>query len=113
MIGGVVASVDHTADADTIANCLHIVDAKYIVAHPETLDKAIRASETIGLPKSHIFVLGNDNVGDVACVKNAFWGEHTELAVPVKYTEEELKDIVCYYYFTSGTSGNRKAVTLT
>jgi acyl-coenzyme A synthetase/AMP-(fatty) acid ligase len=92
---------------------MRTVNAKYIVAHPDTLERAIQAAKNIDIPSEHIFVLGKNDINGISCVENQFWGHHEELAIPVKYTKEELAATTCYYYFTSGTTSHRKAVILT
>jgi 4-coumarate--CoA ligase len=111
-IGGAVAAIDHTSDVESTVSCLKTVDAKIIIAHPDTLDRAIKAAEIAGITTENVFVLGKNDIDGTRCVENAFW-DHEELAVPVTYTKEELATTPCYYYFTSGTTGKKKAVVLT
>lgn len=95
-------------------SCIKTVDVKYIIAHADTVDRAILAANIAGIPLDNVFVLGKNDIQDIVCVENAFWGDNNkEYAVPVKYTVEELDTTVCYYYFTSGTTGNKKAVPMT
>jgi acyl-coenzyme A synthetase/AMP-(fatty) acid ligase len=112
-VGGIVAAIDHKSDVESAVACIKTVDVKYIVAHPETLDRAIIAAKEVGIPLKSIFVLGEKDIQGTVCVENAFWGNHTEYAVPVKYTVEELETTIAYFYFTSGTTGNKKAVPMT
>lgn len=88
------------------------VGAKVLIAHPETLDRAIKAAEIAGIPGENVFTLDKNDIVGTRCVESAFWC-HEELAVPVTYTKEELATTPCYYYFTSGTTGKKKAVVLT
>lgn len=84
-----------------------------MIAHPATLDRALKAAEITCIPLDHIFIFGENEVDDIRRVEDVFWGEHQELATPVKYTKEELEKTHCYYYYTSGTTGPKKAVILT
>lgn len=112
-LGGTVAAIDHTSDVDATVSCLQTVHAKYMIVHIATLERALKAAEIAGIPQDHIFIFGENDVDNVRRVEDVFWGEHEELATPVKYTAEELEKTHCYYYYTSGTTGPRKAVTLT
>ncbi|CAO3640545.1 unnamed protein product [Mucor hiemalis] len=112
-VGGVVATIDHKSDVASAVSCLKAVETKYLVAHPDTLERAIDAARVVGIPSTNIFVLGENNILGTTCVEKAFWGDHQELAEPVKYTADELEKTVCYYYFTSGTIGDKKAVVFT
>lgn len=112
-VGGTVATIDHTSDVDTTVSCIQTVNAKYMIAHPDTLDRALKAAEITGIPLDHVFIFGENEVDNIRRVEDVFWGEHQELATPVKYTAEELASTHCYYYYTSGTTGPRKAVILT
>lgn len=99
-------------DAETAADCIHTVGAKIIIAHPETLTRAKKAAEFIGLPVENIFILGENDMDGTRSVHNAMWN-HNDLAVPAHLTKEELSTVPCYFYYTSGTTGKKKAVAIT
>lgn len=92
--------------------CLQTVGAKAIIAHSETLHRAIQAADLVGIPHSHIFLLDKNPVEGFESVHSAMWS-HQELAAPIEMTEEELETIPCYFYYTSGTTGKKKAVAIT
>lgn len=100
-----VATIDNACDVNTAASCLETVQAKIIVAHPDTLSRAQEAAKLAGIPIKNILVFG-DSANDV------FWN-HQDVITPVKYTEEQLDRLPCFLYFTSGTTGKKKAVIIT
>ncbi|KAG2237941.1 hypothetical protein INT48_002502 [Thamnidium elegans] len=101
----VVAAIDNSCDVNTAASCLETVQAKVIVAHPDTLSRAQEAAKAVGIPTENILVFG-DTANEV------FWN-HQDVITPVKYTEEQLNRLPCFLYFTSGTTGKKKAVIIT
>lgn len=100
-----VATIDNTCDVNTAASCLETVQAKIIVAHPDTFSRAQEAAKAAGIPTENVLVFG-DTANDV------FWN-HQDVITPVKYTEEQLDRLPCFLYFTSGTTGKKKAVIIT
>lgn len=74
--------------------------------------RAKEASKFVGIPIENIFVLGEEDIDGTLSVHNAMWNHH-HLAVPVQPTKEQLSTIPCYFYYTSGTTGKKKAVATT
>lgn len=111
-IGGVVCPIDYTCNAQAVAESLKFVNAKVILAHPDTVNAAIEAASIADIPSENVFVLGRENISTVRSIYNTFL-DHDELATPVKYSADELENTTCYLVFTSGTTGKEKAVRMT
>ncbi|GAA5816004.1 hypothetical protein MFLAVUS_009525 [Mucor flavus] len=110
--GGAFAAIDHSCNSELAADCLQTVRAKIVIAHAETLTRAKEAAKFVGIPIENIFVLGEEDIDGTLSVHNAMWN-HNHLAVPVQLTKEQLSTIPCYFYYTSGTTGKKKAVATT
>ncbi|KAG2237940.1 hypothetical protein INT48_002501 [Thamnidium elegans] len=110
--GGAFAAIDHSCNSELAADCLQTVKAKIIVAHAETLTRAKEAAQFVGIPVKNIFVLGEEDIDGTLSIHNAMWNHH-HLATPVKLTKEQISTIPCYFYYTSGTTGKKKAVATT
>ncbi|KAI7897639.1 uncharacterized protein BX663DRAFT_463314 [Cokeromyces recurvatus] len=111
--GGVAAAIDQASSFDKIATDLNTIQAKIIIAHRETLDQVLAAARSCGLSESNILVFGGIPVGDVRAVNEIILGTDDELAEPYPYTPEEIMNDPAYLYFTSGTTGEKKAVMIT
>ena len=111
-VGGVVAAIDQRSGIESIAAALELVRAKFLITHPETLENALAAAESIGLPTENILLFGDQSIKGIQAVDQVlFSGE--ELGTPYPYTLQQIKNDPTYLYFTSGTTGAKKAVILT
>jgi 4-coumarate--CoA ligase len=92
---------------------LDLAQAKFLVAHVETLEKALAAAKIYGLPESNILIFGETGAADtIRCVDDTLLSGE-ELGTPIEYTKEEIKNNPAFLYFTSGTTGTKKAVMIT
>jgi acyl-coenzyme A synthetase/AMP-(fatty) acid ligase len=92
---------------------LEVVKAKYLIAHVETLDRALAAAKIHGLPESNILIFGDTGAPDcIRCVDGTLL-DGEELGTPIEYTKEEIMNDPAFLYFTSGTTGRKKAVMVT
>lgn len=107
-----MSAISRLATAEEIASDLEIIQAKFVVAHEETLENVLNAAKIYGLSESNILVFGDTDVDNIRCVDNTLFGSE-ELGVPVEYTKEEIMNDPAYLYFTSGTTGRKKAVIIT
>ncbi|GAN09350.1 phenylacetyl- protein [Mucor ambiguus] len=112
IIGGVATTIDASADVESAAVCLSTVAVKIIIASVDTIDNVLKAANIVGVPSSNIFVFGDEDVQGCLSFNKTFL-DHNEKAVPASWTPEELATAPCYLCFTSGTTGKKKAVTLT
>lgn len=78
----------------------------------ETVDKGLETAKLANIPTENIFVFGDEDHGEVRSFNKIFL-DSDELAIPIEYTPEELATVPCFFYFTSGTTGKKKAVTMT
>lgn len=85
-----------------------------MITHPENLDTTLAAAKLYGLSESNILIFGSTNAkdGSIRCVDDALFSSN-ELGVPTRYTREEIMNDPAYLYFTSGTTGKKKAVIVT
>lgn len=112
LIGGVTTTIDASSDIKSAAACLSTVNAKIIIVSVETIDNALKAAEIAGVPIENIFVFGDEDVQGCQSFTKAFLN-YNKSAVPAVWSPEELATAPCYLCFTSGTTGKKKAVTLT
>lgn len=111
-LGGVSAAIDYASSPESIASDLDIVKPSILIAHPETLDNVLEAAKIYGLDESNVLVLGNQDIKGIKAVDTTLLGG-SELATPYRYTSEEITKDPAYLYFTSGTTGRKKAVIIT
>lgn len=110
--GATFAALDFSAqDAAFIARNMTTIGVKYLIVHPSTLALALKAAQIVGLPKTSIFTLG-EPVGRIRSVSQTLLN-HNELCQPIRLTPEEFVKHPAFLYFTSGTMGAPKAVTIT
>ena len=83
-----------------------------MLAHPETLESALVAAKSVGIPTENILLFGDQSVGGIQTVNQALLGGE-ELGTPYPYTLQQIKNDPTYLYFTSGTTGAKKAVIIT
>jgi 4-coumarate--CoA ligase len=108
-----MSAVDHIATAEQIADDLDIIHPRFLISHMETLQVTLAAAKIYGIPQSNILIFGDTDAEDnIRCVDDALFGNE-ELGVPVEYTREEIMNDPVYLYFTSGTTGRKKAVNIT
>ncbi|EPB88333.1 hypothetical protein HMPREF1544_04799 [Mucor circinelloides 1006PhL] len=110
--GGVAAAIDQMSSVDLIAADLDTVQAKVMIVHKDTLENSLAAAKLVGLPESNILVFGDIAVGGIRTVNETIL-QGDELATPLEFTEEEMINSPAYLYFTSGTTGRKKAVMMT
>ncbi|KAI8379470.1 uncharacterized protein BYT42DRAFT_613773 [Radiomyces spectabilis] len=111
--GGIMTALDRASDEQTIFEDLETVNARFIVAHPSTLDKVHRAATRLGIPKERIWVLGEPSSdSDFQSVYQALLDHDDFLKKFPTFTPEELKVTPAMLYFTSGTTGRKKAVNM-
>jgi acyl-coenzyme A synthetase/AMP-(fatty) acid ligase len=66
----------------------------------------------VGLPRKNIFVFGDKEINGIRSVTETLLSGD-QLAVPYNYSEYEITHSPAYLYYTSGTTGDKKAVALT
>ncbi|ORZ01569.1 hypothetical protein BCR43DRAFT_561776 [Syncephalastrum racemosum] len=102
-IGGIGSAADHQASAEDISKNLRLVNAKLVVTDQNIFSKANKAAQLAGVPHPVITF-------DEMCT--AIRQGDIQPPQPVRYTPEELRTTPAYLYFTSGTTGDKKAVIL-
>jgi 4-coumarate--CoA ligase len=108
-----MSAIDHAFAPKDIADDLETIQAKYLITHPENLETTVAAAKLYGLSESNILVFGDTSIRDsnVRCIDEALYSSN-ELGTPVDYTSEEIIHDPAYLYFTSGTTGKKKAVAI-
>ncbi|KAI8379467.1 uncharacterized protein BYT42DRAFT_604834 [Radiomyces spectabilis] len=111
--GGIMAALDRASDEKAIYDDLETVDARFVVAHPSTLDKVLRAATRFGIPKERIWLLGEPSLdSDFQSVNQALLDHDDILKEFPTFTPDELDVTPAMLYFTSGSTGRKKAVNL-
>jgi acyl-coenzyme A synthetase/AMP-(fatty) acid ligase len=70
------------------------------------------AAKLVNIPVENIFIFGHQDYQGARSFNKAFL-DSDELAIPIEYTPKELTSVPCFFWFTSGTTGKGKAVTMT
>ncbi|KAI8966949.1 hypothetical protein BDF20DRAFT_918033 [Mycotypha africana] len=110
--GGACATIDHEADVKLIAHDLNVVQAKVVVTHKDNYAKVLEACACAHLPKTNVVVFGDAAVGGLRTVHDTLLSKQ-ELAEPMTFTADQLANDPAFLYFTSGTTGDKKAVIIT
>lgn len=88
------------------------VQAKFLISHEETIDKALAAAKIAGITESNIVIFGKTGIQGIRAVDDTLL-KGDEEAEPLKYTSEQMQNDPAVLYFTSGTTGRKKAVIRT
>lgn len=91
---------------------INTVQAKYMVTHVDVIDKALLAAKETGIDTSNIVVFGNTSVQGIRAVDDTLLKGDQE-AEPLTFTAEQMQNDPAVLYFTSGTTGRKKAVIRT
>ncbi|UZO21568.1 uncharacterized protein OCT59_013955 [Rhizophagus irregularis] len=108
--GGIVTFVDSKYTVDEVAYQLKDSGAKYIVVFPSLLSKAIEAADAVNIPRSNIFLFGNEEIDEIKLY--SFLKSEREVN-PIEYSPEEAKSTTAYLSYSSGTTGKNKGVETT
>lgn len=103
MIGGITGTVDHNYSAVGLSENMRLVEAKLVICDQATQAKASKAADMAGVPYGAVTFEEID--AQLA-------GDEISAAAPKRYTPDQLPVTPAYLYFTSGTTGNKKAVTI-
>lgn len=88
------------------------VQAKFLISHEETIDKALAAAKIAGIIESNIVIFGKTGIQGIRTVDDTLL-KGDEEAEPLKYTSEQMQNDTAVLYFSSGTTGRKKAVIRT
>ncbi|ORZ00952.1 hypothetical protein BCR43DRAFT_453189 [Syncephalastrum racemosum] len=102
-IGAIGSAVDHNFPAEDISKNLSLVKAKLVITDDVLRSKAEAAASMAGVANPVITFNEIDTMLRQLDVQPA---------QPVRYTPEELAKTTAYLYFTSGTTGTKKAVMI-
>ncbi|CAB4410919.1 unnamed protein product [Rhizophagus irregularis] len=108
--GGIVTFVDSKYTVEEVAYQLKDSEAKYIVVFPSLLSKAIEAADAVNIPRSNIFLFGNEEIDEIK--PYSFLKSEREVN-PIEYSPEEAKSTTAYLSYSSGTTGKNKGVETT
>lgn len=88
------------------------VQAKYMITHVDVIDKALLAAKEAGIDTSNIVVFGDTSVQGIRAVDDTLLKGDQE-GEPLTFTAEQMQNDPSVLYFTSGTTGRKKAVIRT
>ncbi|KAL0094897.1 hypothetical protein J3Q64DRAFT_1085704 [Phycomyces blakesleeanus] len=112
ILGAVSACVVAGEGNHNVVEDMLLAKPKLIIAHEETLEAVKRAAKKLGLKDEDILVFGNKTIDGIKPFRTTLMN-HSSLAIPIKPSLEYLTTEPAYIYYTSGTSGTKKMVTIT
>ncbi|KAI8888777.1 acetyl-CoA synthetase-like protein [Backusella circina FSU 941] len=116
-VGATVAFIKNTIDdkIDGITKDLKVVRPKLFIIDFEGWEVSLESAAKAGISTSHILMFGDSNLeeGKVECVQNVLLSGENTLSSPYKFTDDELENYPIYLCYTSGSTGNAKAVMIT
>ncbi|GAN06507.1 phenylacetyl- protein [Mucor ambiguus] len=110
--GAIAAPLHYTSTVEDIVYDIKTVKAKYMITHVDIIDKVLLAAKESGIDKSNIVVFGDASVQGVRAVDDTLLKGDQE-AEPLTFTAEQMQSDPAVLYFTSGTTGRKKAVVRT
>ncbi|KAK4511200.1 uncharacterized protein ATC70_012414 [Mucor velutinosus] len=111
-IGAIAAPLHYTSMVEDIVYDIRTVQAKYMITHVDVIDRALLAAREAGIDKSNIVIFGDTEVQGVRAVNDTLLRDNQE-AEPLMFTAEQMQNDPAVLYFTSGTTGRKKAVIRT
>jgi 4-coumarate--CoA ligase len=103
ILGGSTTPANPAYTPNELAYQLEMTKAKVLIAHPTNVDSALAAAELVGLPKSNVFVFGNQAVQGCLPYTQILLGQRR--IQPIELSAQETKETVAYLCFSSGTTG--------
>lgn len=111
--GGRINGASSSYNAEEMAYALKTAKSKFLFTLPSSLDVALTAASSVGMPHSHVFLLEGQREGFTSIQQLIAEGQNFTpdpcYSIPAGKTNKE----VCgYLNFSSGTTGHPKAVML-
>ncbi|OBZ90220.1 putative acyl-coenzyme A synthetase [Choanephora cucurbitarum] len=110
-VGGISAAIEYTSSPERIISDMNTVRPKIIIAHPESLNNVLEAVKNYNNNEVTVLVFRKQDINDARAV-DTFLFNGNELAKPYSYAPEDIAKSPAYLYFTSGTTGAKKAVMI-
>ncbi|KAI1785720.1 phenylacetyl-CoA ligase [Ganoderma leucocontextum] len=114
-LGGVVAAHSSALTIDEFAYQLEITESSLVVAYPGNLQVALSAMKARNIPENRLLLLDGHLAPDAPFLSiESLIEEHESLApyVEHKFKSGEAKTAIAFLCFSSGTTGNPKAVAV-
>ncbi|RUS13348.1 hypothetical protein BC937DRAFT_95447 [Endogone sp. FLAS-F59071] len=109
-IRGVISPANPSYNEMELTYQLQEAHATIMIISPDSIDVAVKAAKTVGIPKDRIFLFGDKTVGGLKPYLNILGKRE---AKPVEYTFEEASTTTAFLCFSSGTTGRSKGVETT
>lgn len=110
LLGGATSPANPNYTVQEILHQLTLTKAKVIIAHADNIDRVLAAASKAGVPRSHIFILGPQEIKGCLSFRVLLGKRRGEIT---KLTAEESKTMPAYLCFSSGTTGQSKGVMTT
>ncbi|KAI9264249.1 hypothetical protein BDA99DRAFT_559531 [Phascolomyces articulosus] len=108
--GMAISPANSSYVAHELQHQLNVGEAKMLIAHPSTLDRALEAAAAIGLPRSSVFSIVRDPQQRVPCWLETLIDFTQPSLPPIRLTHEESVNTVAYLCFSGGTTGRNPSI---
>lgn len=109
--GGSTTTANPSYTSRELVYQLEMTRAKVVIAHESNVQVAIEAAGTVGIPKSNIFVFGEQVVRGILPYTQVLLSNRR--AIIEELSSEDADNRVAYLCFSSGTTGRSKGVMTT
>ncbi|CAO3667457.1 unnamed protein product [Rhizopus stolonifer] len=109
--GGSTTTANPSYTSRELIYQLEMTKAKVVIAHESNVQVAIEAASTVGIPKSNIFVFGEQVVRGILPYTQVLLSNRR--ATIEELSPEDADDRIAYLCFSSGTTGRSKGVMTT
>ncbi|CAG8613767.1 5422_t:CDS:10 [Funneliformis caledonium] len=108
--GGKVSPINPLYTVDECTYQLKDSGASVIIVNPSFLSNLIEAASAANIPKSKIFLFGEEEIDGIRPLSSLFSEKEIN---PIEYTSEEAKSTTAFLCYSSGTTGKNKGVETT
>lgn len=116
-VGGIVSGASPAYNVEEMTYALKTAKAKFLMTVPGSMDVAAKAAEAAGIPKSNVFLLegelkGHTTMRELLDIGRSY-GENGQVRPYELHSGETNGNLCGFLSFSSGTTGQPKAVSIT